>query len=347
MPTIPTDRNPELDGHCKQVIQELTEGVVVPFLGAGVNLCGRPASRKWTGGESSYLPDGRELARYLAGATQFRSQTQVECKCGEKVIVETDPDLTRMAQRVINELGSVRLYRKLREVFDRNYEPTALHMLLAELPRRLAEKGYARYPLIIVTTNFDDLMERAFELQDPPQPYDVVKYLAKRKDDDAASEKGRGIFWHRPWAKEERAIVRANSYLDVPTDLPVILKIHGDIDRKSPEGDGDSYVVAEDNYIDYLQHSDVQRLLPVNLVKRMIGSHFLFLGYALRDWNCRIFLKRIWDKAPGSTTSWAVQKEPDETDKRYWERHSVQILDYDLADYVEHLNEALKKLPPQ
>ena len=41
------------------------DGEIVFFLGAGVNLCGRPQGRGWTPG-GKYLPTGQELADYLA-----------------------------------------------------------------------------------------------------------------------------------------------------------------------------------------------------------------------------------------------------------------------------------------
>ena len=43
----------------------------------------------------------------------------------------------------------------------------------------------------------------------------------------------------------------------------MILKIHGAIDRLRPERD--SYVITEDNYIDYLTRTDVSTLMPVTL----------------------------------------------------------------------------------
>ncbi len=36
-----------LDPHYKTVIKAIADGRVVPFLGAGVNLCGRPEGEAW------------------------------------------------------------------------------------------------------------------------------------------------------------------------------------------------------------------------------------------------------------------------------------------------------------
>ena len=56
--------------------------------------------------------------------------------------------------------ASERLYRYLHEVFDANYPPTSLHRLFARLPAVLRENG--RPQLLVLTTNYDDLLERAF-----------------------------------------------------------------------------------------------------------------------------------------------------------------------------------------
>ena len=47
-----------LDPHYKTVIKAITDGRLVPFLGAGVNLCGRPQNVAWQRGQ--YLPSGGE-----------------------------------------------------------------------------------------------------------------------------------------------------------------------------------------------------------------------------------------------------------------------------------------------
>ena len=72
----------------------------------------------------------------------------------------------------------------------------------------------------------------------------------------------------------------------------MILKIHGAVDRADAEAD--SYVITEDHYIDYLARENVARLIPAYLMARMRTSHFLFLGYGMRDWNLRVILRSIW-----------------------------------------------------
>ena len=55
--------------HYWLVANRLLEGRVIPFLGAGANLCGRRHDATWSVG--SHLPSGAELATYLADKSRY------------------------------------------------------------------------------------------------------------------------------------------------------------------------------------------------------------------------------------------------------------------------------------
>ena len=50
------------DEHYEAVMMAFRDGRVVPFLGAGVNLCGRPKEFRYQPSQFEYLPNGGELA---------------------------------------------------------------------------------------------------------------------------------------------------------------------------------------------------------------------------------------------------------------------------------------------
>ena len=54
------------EGHFEDVAKAILRGKVVPFLGAGVNLCDRPPDVSWTPDRKDLLPSGGELAEALA-----------------------------------------------------------------------------------------------------------------------------------------------------------------------------------------------------------------------------------------------------------------------------------------
>ena len=67
----------------------------------------------------------------------------------------------------------------------------------------------------------------------------------------------------------------------------ILLKLHGAVDPL-PEREWESFVITEDDYIDYLGRSELTAVVPVALAARLRRSHFLFLGYEMADWNLRL-----------------------------------------------------------
>ena len=89
----------------------------------------------------------------------------------------------------------------------------------------------------------------------------------------------------------------------------MILKLHGFVDRGAEDDDNDdSYVITEDDYIEYLARMDLDNLLPVKVLDRMRNCHFLFLGYGLSDWNLRALLHRLSSERRRKRAWWAIQR---------------------------------------
>ncbi|HEV8374535.1 MAG TPA: SIR2 family protein, partial [Actinomycetota bacterium] len=271
-------------------------------------------------GQFDWLPSGKELSNYLARMFDYEGRNE--------------DDLLRVSQYVTLTVGAFPLYDELRRLLDGDYPPTELHRFLAGLPKILRRQRAARPYQLIVTTNYDDVLERAFYAA--REPFDLVSYDAKGPY--------RGKFTHRPHGGRPTPILEPNTYHDLNTDKrTVILKIHGAVDRD--DQDRDSYVITEDHYIDYLARTDVSKLVPVTLVEKLRRSHCLFLGYSLRDWNLRVILNRIWGEEELRSTSWAIQLNPDPVDEGLWRKRDVMILDLPLEDYIGSLKEALVAKP--
>lgn len=311
--------------HYEIVATALMRGRVIPFLGAGANLYERnPDQQPWTR-DSSFLPSGQELARHLA--------TEVIGVAEDEVW-----DLAGVSQRVVVQVGSGPLYDALRGVFEEEYPPTPLHQFFARVPRLREQKGMADDPdphrdrLLIITTNYDDLMESAFAKAQ--QAFHLISYIAQGDKT--------GHFRHfPPGGRPSLVIESANEYDGLVADsLPIVLKIHGAVNREEPAQD--SYVITEDHYIDYLTRTDISILLPHPIPGMLNKSHLLFLGYGLRDWNLRVMLYRIWGEQELTYSSWAVVLEPDALYQKYWNRRNVEIRDQSLQDYISNLKESVE-----
>jgi SIR2-like domain len=317
--------NQLLGPHYDAVVPIVAEGRVVPFLGAGVNCAGRAPGAVWKE-PGAELPNGRELAGWLAHKVGLGEQQW---------------DLVRVSQYMETTLGPGELYLRVRQALNYEARITPVHEFLAALPRRLRAAS-ATDPrlevedtnLLIVTTNYDDTMERALQLAG--EPYDVVSYVATGIH--------AGTFVHVPSGEEDpRRIEVPNEYVGVSVaEQTVVLKLHGALHREQARQD--SFVITEDNYIDYLATSDPLSVLPVTLAEKLQSSHLLFLGYGLQDWNLRVILRRLWGAQELGFTSWAVQLQPDEVEQRYWQNRNVEINDADLVEYVTELSERLARV---
>ena len=63
---------------------------------------------------------------------------------------------------------------------DAEYPPNSVHRFLAALPASLEAKGKGHLHQLVITTNYDDILERAFS--DAGEPYEVVVYMAGGED---------------------------------------------------------------------------------------------------------------------------------------------------------------------
>jgi SIR2-like domain/TIR domain len=311
-----TERNPPAiagpdSAHYESVLRYMIQqGSVVPVLGSGVR---------------GSLPDAKQLAAHLAQMFGLRSESL---------------DLAEVAQRVSVAEGPSFLDRAMVAALTPQPEPNDTHRFLARFPTRLKQLGFSERYQMLVTTNYDSALEQAFEAEG--EPYDLAVFLANGTD---ASGTDQGKFIHVPWRGEPRVIHETTKYRDFPIDRfdelerTVIVKING----AAEGGEGDyrwdgSYVLTEDQYIDYLVTDQIVRVIPNQILNKLTGSHCLFLGYAMHDWSLRVFLKRIWQGRPLKNRSWAIEREPDDLEKDSWSSLQVELLASSPDDYANELN---------
>ncbi|HEX8143694.1 MAG TPA: SIR2 family protein [Pyrinomonadaceae bacterium] len=283
--------------------ERLLEGRVVPFLGAGASLGGRLPGATWSRSQTSYLPTAHELAGYLAERTEFPADEQ--------------PDLTKVAQYYNVVGGRSILNEELHGIFNCDYPLTSLHTFLAELP----------VPLLIVTTNYDDCIERAYGAQG--RAYDLVIHTT-----DAAL--GDQLLWWKHGGTEPRRVSPNKLDIDLK-EVTVIYKMHGAVDRRGAERD--QYVITEDDYIEFLARMTKNKAIPSIFAEPFQTRPFLFLGYGLRDWNLRVVLNRIEKdlRRKKDIKSWAIQYNPSLLEQRFWIGRGVEVFNKPLDEFVSRL----------
>jgi SIR2-like domain len=306
--------------HFDLLVHALTaEGGLVPLLGAGVNRL--KGKRAWSQSSHRY-PDGGELAQHL-----------IENLLPMKKSLTGGEDLSRVSQYFTALTGRGRLYEVLNPVFKKEHEPTELHHLLAQIPGLLRKRQCENWPQLTITTNYDDLLERAYDKCE--EAYDLVIYCPDESQ-------RRGTFYHVDHEKRWKRIDDPATFDGISLrDRSVILKIHGSVNRAPVEDSG--YLITEDDYLDYLSYSSSLSAIPGVLKERLGRCSFLFLAYGMRDWNIRLMLHQIWShrRSGKLPPSWLVAKNVNMCESKVWEAFKVDAFRIKLEDYVPLLEKAL------
>ncbi len=317
-------KRPDLAEHYRDVVDSLKRGRLIPFLGAGVNLCGRDLKKPFAVGRE--LPSGGELARFLAEKAEHPDLKRTD-EQGKPVPL----DLLEVAQYLSIMKDEGRLYDELHDLFRAKYSTTCVHRFLASLPSVLASGGCKKPHQLIVTTNYDYVMEDAFEATEPAEAYDLVYYDARGRSEY------RGKFWHCPPGGAARPVKNPERMKLPLEERSAVLKIHGAVQRGGESSDDDSYVITEDHYFDYPFYSEI----PIGIREEFQKRRFLFLGYSLSDWNLRMIFRRIWREQKLEMESWTVNFRDDPIERLFWEKRKVKYVVANLEDYVHDLTLSL------
>ena len=287
--------------HYAEVVRAIVTSRLVPVLGQGA-MAGSPApSPPQPSAAAAHLARVFDCPRERAGG------------------------LTHISQYVAVTHGVGPLYDELHTLYSVDYAPGPVQRALAELAPKLRAHGLPHQ--LVITTGYDRTLERAFAEVD--EEVDVVTYLALGRD--------RGKFLHVRPDGSARVIDEPNIEIGLTTqERTIVLKIHGG-SEETPGRERGSYVVSEDDYIDYLANSQPSALLPVGLAARLRRSHFLFLGYEPDDWSLRVFWRRLWGEERVGYRSWAVSSQPDPVAADYWRQRGVDPLEAPLDEYVGEL----------
>ena len=327
----------------RRVIAEgLAAGRIIPFLGAG-------ASSFASSLQNISPPSGTELLATLAEEAEL----EIYCgkKCGRPLY-----DLSRVA-------SYYQLVKETRRELDRRLgqltgnpacNPNKLHHMLARIAKTR--------PLLIVTTNYDALLEKAFD--QIGVGYDVVATAADRlsyrglKEDDDASRNDGGMIYHRLGGTPDFNAIDPRELLLNLKDRSIIYKVHGSV--PSGESWAGGYLIAEEDYTRFLGRMDRNHIYPYKIKTIMqtkeempnggkrLKNSLLFLGYSLNDWNLRVLMDElgVGQGLPGEERHNAVLKQPDPVARLLLEKRNISVIDADLSEFVTELNASLANFCP-
>ena len=306
------------DAFIADIAEAMLAGDVIPFLGAGASIAaGLPSAKTLAG----------ILLKELLKVVEFPDEAEQRSLCD---------NLAQVASFLALKRDSLTLERRLREAFAVAAAPGKLHKLLATVK-----------PLeLIVTTNYDDLIEQAFEGR---EPWILVDHGVP------------GELWLR--GKGKWGVVEAQTLTSDHLDqlemerlqggpgqpgrsagekTPIIYKMHGNFDRADKTYDW--FLITEEHYVDFLGRPETVQV-PQMLATLMKKKNFLFLGYELKDWNVRVMLRKLAQTRGAATkvNSWAIVREATVPEKEIWRADRLEMLEMDLDEFADRLGVELDK----
>ena len=296
------------------------------FLGSASHAAS-PLNSKYTYPEAESPPVGTQLSERLAS------------KCGYP-----DEDLWNL-QRVAwyYEWQSgfrSELVREVREaVHKRPLDvPLPNGETLTDLNPSPVLRGLAALSFpIVITTNYDQLYEKAL---DTTAPWDATE--SNQGTEEVARTYTKCVY------SPDHTIETQDCDLKPSGAKPYLLKIHGDLDEP------DSIVITDEDYIQFiLRMGDKDPYRPVGEKVRYFLKTWptLFIGYRLNDYNLRLLFKMLRRQLGEAMipACFAVDLKPDVLIRETWDSRLgyIRFIEKNLWDFVPDLYEAVtgKEMP--
>ena len=296
------------------IAMAIAEGGVVPFLGAGASLVGRPPGALFDARRAPFMPSTYELTEFVGEKSHYPKGDLPDsdlARVSSFMVLQGGPHALNAVLK--SALGPIEAGRKSR------CEPGALHHFLAREQRIR----------LVLTTNYDSLVEDAYQAAE--RDYDLLIYPSPKID-------RRGSVMRVQCRFVDKVASETVDHLDPRTlglslETSVIFKMHGSLKSNS-------YVITEEDYLDFLKL--MGSAVPPTLLDYIRSQSLLFLGYGLKDWNLRLLLHNL----EPLNTGWAVQREATEAESVLWNRRNISIFQSDIDDFVRGLQPYLDPPAP-
>lgn len=253
------------------LLESIDQNRCILFLGAGVSL-------------EAGLPGAAELSRTLAESASYPKGFP--------------NDLLDISQYYEARLGRNALMEAIYNALEIRSKPSETQRLIAAL------SGKFKW---IITTNYDALLERAFE--DQQRNFYVV---ADVTDLPSAPTSG---------------------------TVPIILKIHGDLRRGN-------IVLTRDDYNHFIS-SSLNSTLGAVLRAELATGTFLFVGYSLRDYNFVALFESVQKElGKHMSRGFGVMPSPDPVLSSVWSKRGIEVIDAVGNDFFNQISQSLAGFGP-
>ena len=222
------------------------------------------------------------------------------------------------------------LWSRLFDAVAPKETPTETHRLIAEVAQSHLASNDLWNDYLIITTNYDSLMEKA--LDERKVPYVVLRW--KRKDRCIYPRFANLPAPEIARLEEENPPVTPGQFvLNKRQRMAIVYKMHGCL-HKDLVDDDDGLVVSDNDYVDFI--SNERDIIP-SCVGSLLGPRsLLFLGYSFSDWNVRSVYETIVNRtAKKKGRDYAVPRSVSRFEEVYFGRRDIVLVLTDLAAFVK------------
>jgi hypothetical protein len=242
----------------------------------------------------------------------------------------------------------------LKKLFGNKQQPTDTHDLVAKAAANYIDKNkddIAAQDFLIVTTNYDCLIERALEIagvahcvlavprSEPPSielsfSPDTQAYLGldnpkyKRLVENVSLDGGKA-----------KTTTMFSGLVNRPRPMVMIYKIHGSL-HDAATAATDSVVITNEDYVTFLS---VAGVVPSYITTRLPKVGLLFLGYSFSDWNVRSLYRAVtrYRAAQSATTmDYAVLLNPSPYEMGFFDKNQIDVFDTPLDLFCQRMGES-------
>jgi len=261
------------------------------FLSLSCSVCDKKVEQ-WSQQEGNITEECAFLEKIKSSKLERQSDSQQSGLSKEQKLALAKINLRLLSQYFQSD-NKTNFYNKIRQICRKqpespnNNQRNLIHTFLAKLPKKMRDKNFIPPYKLIVTTSYDDSLERAFYSE--KEPFDLVYYVADGEYRGKFKHMICDQFTYRTyddfWEQEKPKIKPLDSKSeDLLKGRPTILKLYGTW--------RDNFVITEDHYLSYLSSDSVSKLLPNNLLELLIveQSQILLLGYSPSYFDLELIL---------------------------------------------------------
>lgn len=264
------------------------------------------------------------------------------------------PPLLDASSYFAYRIDRAQFWAYLHELFANKQQPTSTHELVARAAANYIEKNrddIAAEDFLIVTTNYDCLVERAMDARSVPycvltvprsEPPSIELTFSSNAQQYLGLTDARFQRLVQNVSQENnqpKTTTMFSGLVNRPRPMVMLYKIHGSLHHGATAA-RDSVVITHEDYVAFLSLAGV---VPSYITTRLPKVGLLLLGYSFSDWNVRSLYRTVtrYRAAQSATTmDYAVLLSPSPYETGFFDKNKIDVLDTSLDLFCQRMQEA-------